>query len=130
MAAWFWRSSPYCSSRYHDQFRLDWTGLGVGRWGMALVVVAAATAIVIFVERPYAAMIASVLVVAELLVLSPRGFYYERKNPYSGYAFVEELQQLTATPESPGSSASTAWCSPTTRRHTDFRTSASSMESM
>jgi hypothetical protein len=87
--------------KYHDQFRLDSSGLGVGRWGMALAVVLLLVAVVLFVKRPYTAVVASVLVVAELLVLAPRGFYYERSDPYPSTALTRALHELTDTPESP-----------------------------
>ena len=39
-------------------------------------------AVILFVKRPYTAVVAAALVVAELLVLAPRGFYYDRADPY------------------------------------------------
>lgn len=67
-----------------------------GGFPLALLVVAVIGIVLARLERRHAAMVVSLLVVVELLVLAPRGFYADRADPFPSTRWTTFLQTRTA----------------------------------
>src|SRR5262249_7585408 len=86
---------------HRDQFRFDVTSFAAGNWRFVVVFGLAVTLAALLVRRAVSAGVVAVLVVAELLLLAPHGFYFDRVDPYPRLDWTNKLVALTSDPEPP-----------------------------
>ena len=87
-------------SRQHD-LRLGLNGVGIGGWGLALLASSVAVVLITWRRPRLAGVLIVLVIVAELLLLVPRGFYSPRRDPYPHDAWIEAL---AAHVQNPGNS--------------------------
>ncbi len=71
-----------------------------GGWPLAIVVAAAIIGLLFMVQSQWSGVIVVALVVVEIVLLAPHGFYLPRDDPYPSYAWVSNLQDRTAVDQS------------------------------